>query len=89
MIDALITGVSAQTRIVKKDINIVTNIILKKLGKYFVIIVTNIIIIVILNQLTAIKWVNHELLKLVFKSLGKFSLAHNKIHCKKIHSLIG
>ena len=43
---------------------------------------------VILNQETAIKWVNQELLKFSFNSFGRFSLAHNKIQDKNIASFL-
>ena len=47
------------------------------------------IIIVILNQLTATRWVNHELLKLFFNSSEKSSLAHKSIQAKSFDSFSG
>ena len=44
---------------------------------------------VILNQLTAIKWVNQELLKSSFNSCGIFSLAQNNIPQRNIDSRDG
>jgi len=44
---------------------------------------------VILNQLTAIKWVSQELLKSFFKESGIFSLAQMRIHQRNIASSEG
>ncbi|MDP2396525.1 MAG: hypothetical protein Q8S84_08155 [bacterium] len=62
---------------------------LKVVGKYLTIYVKNKIIIVILNQETAIKCVSQELLKFCFNSSGSDSLAHNNIHHRNIASSLG
>ena len=49
----------------------------------------NIIKIVILNQLTATRWVVQELLKLSLKLFGIFSLAHINIQDRNIASSFG
>ncbi len=89
IIHALTTDASSHTniqKIIKKEIII---IVLKMTGTNLRKNHMNIIKIVILNQLTAIRWVVQELLKLLFNSLGIFSLAQIKIHDRKIASSFG
>ena len=50
---------------------------------------TKIISMVILNPLTAIKCVSHDLLKSFFISADKLSRAHNNIQPRKIASFFG
>ena len=83
------TGAVNPTKIVKRIIEVVIIKIFIVFGRYLIRYVRKTINIVILNQETAIKWVNHELLKSCFKSSGRDSLAHNKIHHKNIASSFG
>ena len=89
MIAALITGAVSQTISTKNIINPHMANICIRLGKYFTKNHTNIINIVILNQLTAIKCVSHELLKSSLISSDKLSRAHNNIPQRNIASFFG
>lgn len=89
IIAALITGADGQTSITNKKIAKIIKKICTFFGKIFIKKEKNKIKIVILNQETAIKCVNQELLKFCFNSLGKSSLAQSKIQPKKIASFSG
>jgi hypothetical protein len=67
----------------------VTKITLKNTGKNFTKYRVKNIKIVILNPLTAIRWVSHELLKSLCISFGIFSLAHKRIHASNSASFWG
>lgn len=89
IIAALTTGAVSHTISTKNIIKQLIIIICNTFGKYFTKNHINIINIVILNQLTAIKCVNPELLKSCFISSDKLSLAHNNIHQRNIASFFG
>lgn len=91
IIAALTTGADGQTSITNKKIAKIIKKICIFLGKIFIKKEKNKIKIkiVMLNQETAIKCVNQELLKFCFKSFGKSSLAQSKIQPKKIASFSG
>jgi hypothetical protein len=89
IIAALITGAVSQTMNTKNTINHHIINICIILGKYFTKNHIKIINIVILNQLTAIKCVSHELLKSSLISSDKLSRAHNNIPQRNIASFFG
>ena len=89
IIHALITGAPNHTN--KQNTRIENhNIILRiQKGKNLIKYQRKTIKIVILKPLTANKWVSHDLLKSVLKSLGMFSLAQSNIQPRNIFSSHG
>jgi hypothetical protein len=89
IIAALITGAVSHTINTKKKRKQLISMICINLGKYCIKNQKNIINIVILKPLTAIKCVSHELLKSCFISSLRLSLAHNKIPQRNMASFFG
>lgn len=89
IIQALITEASSHTNKQKTTKNEIIAIVLNTIGINLIKNHRKIINIVILNQLTAIRWVVHESLKLSFRLLCIFSLAQIRIQAKNIASSLG
>jgi hypothetical protein len=89
IIAALTTGAQSHTKNEKAMILKITSRLLIYTGKNQNKYEINIIQSVMLNQLTAMKCVSHELLKSSFNSAGIFSLAQNNIPHKNIDSRAG
>ena len=89
IIHALTTDASSHTNKQKITKNETIVIVLNIIGINFKKNHRKIINMVILNQLTATRWVVQELLKLSLKFFGIFSLAQIRIHDKNIASSLG
>jgi hypothetical protein len=89
IIAALTTGAQSHTNTENAIILKLTTITLSVEGRNPNKKVINITHRVILNPLTAIKWVRPELLKSSLRSFGIFSLAQNKIPQRNIASCCG